>query len=436
MKITSNAQIILQNLINNGYKAYLVGGTVRNYYLDNSVTDIDITTSATPEETLEVFKDFKTYKTGLKHGTVTVVIGGENIEVTSFRSEEGYSDNRHPDKVNFVKNLSEDLKRRDFTVNAMAYNESEGLIDNFNGIKDLNDKVIRAVGNAEERFKEDALRIMRALRFASVLDFEIEPQTEKALFKTKSLLKNVAVERIYAELVKLLMGDGVKRVLLKYKEIIFEIIPELKNSDGFLQMSKYHVYDVYTHIVKSVSLSKKDKNVRLALLLHDIGKPDCFSLDEEGVGHFYGHQKRSEKISEVILKRLKVDNLTFKTVCNLVLLHDTKTDINRYEVKKFLNKHNMAFLKALVMVKEGDALAHNEKYIESRMNSIKNFFKTALDVVSKNECYALKQLKINGTDLKKKGYKGSEISFKLNEILHKVMQGDLENNREILLKEI
>ncbi len=436
MILTNGAKIILQNLIDNGYEAYVVGGTVRNYYLGNLSTDVDVTTSATPDEMLEVFKGFKTYATGLKHGTVTVNVEGELIEVTTFRSEEGYSDFRRPDKVTFVKSLTEDLKRRDFTVNAMAYNDTVGLVDEFGGIEDIKNKIIRAVGNPTERFNEDALRILRALRFASVLDFEIEPQTEKAILKAKELLKNVAIERVYAELIKILTGDGAERVLLKYKEVIFTIIPELRACDGFLQRSKYHSYDVYTHIIKSIGYSKKDKNVRLALLLHDVGKPDCFSMGEDGVGHFYGHQKRSAKIAEAVLKRLKVDNHTLKTVTNLVLLHDTKTELTRYEVKKLLNKYQMGFLKALVMVKEGDAKAHHEKYVEGRTLSIKNFFTLALDIISKNECYTLKQLKINGTDLKRAGYKGAEISAKLNGVLHLVMEGKLENNRDELLKVI
>ncbi|MBO5889652.1 MAG: CCA tRNA nucleotidyltransferase [Clostridia bacterium] len=436
MKLTKGATLIIDKLIENGFEAYVVGGAVRDYYLGNFNSDVDITTSATPDEMIEVFKDFKTYPTGLKHGTVTINSLGEYIEVTTFRTEEGYSDCRRPDKVVFVKSILEDLKRRDFTVNAMAYNEVVGLVDPFLGLNDLKNKVIKAVGNPEERFKEDALRILRALRFSSKLNFEIDKDTELALYKTKHLLKKVSVERIYSELIKILMGDGVEKVLLKYKEIIFTIIPELKSCDNFLQQNKYHVYDVYTHIVKSISLAPKDKNARLALLLHDIGKPDCFSVDKEGVGHFYGHQKRSASIASNVLKRFKVDNITLKTVIDLVLLHDTKTELNRAEVKRFLNKYGVDFLNELIMVKNGDALAHNELYISSRLDSIKKLQDTSIDIINSKECYTLKDLKINGNDLKNCGYSGEQIKIKLNEILNKVIELKIENNRDILLKEI
>ncbi len=436
MKLTKGAKLILDKLIENGFEAFVVGGSVRDYYLNDSYSDVDITTSATPEEVIEVFKGFKIYPTGLKHGTVTVNSLGELIEVTTFRCEEGYSDCRRPDKVVFVKSIEEDLKRRDFTVNAMAYNSSSGLVDPFLGIEDLKNRIIKAVGNPEERFSEDALRILRALRFASKLNFDIDRETELALYKTKHLLKKVSVERIYSELIKILMGDGVENVLLKYKEIIFTIIPELKVCDGFLQRNKYHVYDVYTHIVKSISLAPKDKTVRLALLLHDIGKPDCFTIDEDGVGHFYGHQKKSVNIAERILKRLKVDNFTLKTVSDLILLHDTKTELSRAEVKRFLNKYGIEFLNSLVMVKNGDALAHNEIYIGNRLESIKRLQLLYLDIIKSGECYKLKDLKINGNDLKKAGYLGEKIKIKLDEILNKVIELELENDREILLKEI
>ena len=436
MILTKGVKQIIEKLNSSNYEAYAVGGAVRDYYLNSSYSDIDVTTSATPEEMYKVFDGFKIYPTGLKHGTLTICSMGEMIEVTTFRCEEGYSDNRRPDKVTFVRSLVEDLKRRDFTVNAMAYNEEKGLIDLFGGVKDIDNHLIRAVGNAEERFNEDALRILRALRFASKLDFEIESETEKAILKTKDLLKKVSKERIYSELVKILMGDGVERVLLKYKEVIFTIIPKLKECDGFSQQNKYHLYDVYTHIVKSIANSKKDKDVRLALLFHDIGKPECFSIKEDGIGHFYGHHKNSSKIASEVLKELKVDNYTLKTVCELVYLHDSKTELNRYEVKRFLNKHGYKFLEKLCAVKLGDAMAHNGLYMENRIESIEKMLATAKDIIDKKECYTLKELKINGSDLKKLGYSGEEIGLKLNKILNDVIEDKIANDREILLKEV
>lgn len=436
MKLTDGVKQIIEKLNICGYDAYAVGGAVRDYCLNNSYSDVDVTTSATPEEMYSVFNGFKIYPTGLKHGTLTIKSMNEMIEVTTFRCEEGYSDNRRPDKVTFVRSLEEDLKRRDFTVNAMAYSEKSGIIDLFGGLNDLNSGLIRAVGNAEERFNEDALRILRALRFASKLNFEIEEGTERAIFKTKDLLKKVSKERIYSELIKILMGDGVERVLLKYKEVIFTIIPKLKESDGFDQRNKYHVYDVYTHIVKSIKECEKNKNARLSLLLHDIAKPDCFTIGEDGVGHFYGHQKKSAEIAERILKDLKVDNFTIKRIYDLVFLHDIKTELTRADVKRFLNKHEFDLLNELCMVKIGDALAHNELYIKPRIESIEKLYLTAKDILDKGECYTLRQLKINGSDLKKLGYSGQKIGEKLNRLLNKVIDGKLENDREVLIKEI
>ena len=436
MKLTDGVKQIIEKLNNSGYEAYAVGGAVRDSYLGNAQTDVDVTTSATPDEMYNVFSGFKIYPTGLKHGTLTINSLGEMIEVTTFRCEEGYSDNRRPDKVTFVKSLTEDLKRRDFTVNAMAYSDKTGLIDLFDGVGDIERKVIRAVGNPEERFNEDALRILRALRFASKLNFKIESETEKAIFKTKDLLKKVSKERIYSELIKILMGDGVERVLLKYKEVIFTIIPKLKDGDEFDQKNKYHVYDVYTHIVKSIAGAKKNKNARLALLLHDIGKPDCFTIGEDGVGHFYGHQKRSSILAEEILKDLKVDNFTIKRVVDLVYLHDTRTELCRADVKRFLNKYGFDFLVDLCEVKIGDAIAHNQLYIGKRITSIEELLKTAKDIIDKKECYTLKDLKINGSDLKKLGYKGEKIGEKLNRILNDVIENKLENDRELLLNKV
>ena len=436
MILTKGVKQIIEKLNSSNYEAYAVGGAVRDYYLKSSYSDIDVTTSATPEEMYKVFDGFKIYPTGIKHGTLTICSLGEMIEVTTFRYEEGYTDNRRPDKVIFVRKLVEDLKRRDFTVNAMAYNDEKGVIDLFGGLQDLENRLIRAVGNAEERFKEDALRILRALRFASKLNFEIEKETEEAILKCKDLLKNVSKERIYSELIKILMGDGVERVLLKYKEVFFTIIPKLKDCDGFSQQNKYHLYDVYTHIVKSIANSKKDKDVRLALLFHDIGKPDCFTVGEDGVGHFYGHHKTSVKIANEILKDLKVDNFTIRRVGDLIYLHDTKTELTRAEVKKSLNKYGLETLEKLCYVKLGDALAHNEVYMENRIASIEKMLATAKDIVDKKECYTLKQLKINGSDLKKLGYSGEELGIKLNKILNDVIEDKIANEKEILLKEV
>ena len=304
MKLTKGSKEVIKKLNNANFKGYVVGGTCRDHILNRPVTDVDVTTNATPEQILEVFKEYKIYETGLKHGTVTVNVDGEMIEITTFRKDGDYLNNRRPVVVEFVDDLKEDLLRRDFTINAICYNEEEGFIDLFGGLEDCKNKIIRAVGNADDRFCEDALRILRALRFCSTLSFKIEEKTSKAIIKNRHLLNNISKERIYVELTKILLGDNVEQVLLEYKQVFFTLFPSLEKCDGFDQKSKFHAYDVFTHIVKSVALAEKDKNVRLALLFHDIEKPSCFSIDDNGVGHFYGHQEKSANLAREILNDL------------------------------------------------------------------------------------------------------------------------------------
>ncbi len=435
MELTSGAKLIIKTLRDSGYEAYAVGGFVRNNLLGIKNTDIDITTSATPDIMLAIFKDFKVYKTGLKHGTLTIKAKNENIEVTTFRIDGEYNDNRHPDSVEFVSDLSLDLKRRDFTVNAMAY-DGETLVDLFGGREDLKNKIVKAVGNPYERFTEDALRILRALRFASQLDFEIDNETAKAMIEKASLLKNVSIERVFSELSKILVGKGAERILLKHREVLFEVIPELKICNGFLQNTKYHAYDVYEHIIKSVGYSPCDKTVRWALLLHDVEKPSCYSVDKFQVGHFYGHQQRSAKTAVSILKRLKADNKLIKDVNDLVFLHDIKTDVERGEIKKLINNYGVELLEKLALVKIADGLAHAKEYTEFRKLLAEKFIDTVKEIVKNGECYSLKQLKVNGNDLKRLGYQGVEIKEKLQEILTEVIFDRLENDREIILKRL
>lgn len=435
MELNSGAKTIIDKLNAHGYQAYAVGGFVRNFFLNIPVLDVDITTSATPKEVIEIFKDYKVYLTGLKHGTVTINVMGENVEVTTFRVDGDYKDCRHPNSVAFVSNLEEDLKRRDFTVNAMAYDGNE-LIDIFGGQEDIKNRIIRAVGEPEKRFEEDALRILRALRFASVLDFEIEEKTALAIDKCAHLLKSVSKERVFLELTKMLLGDGVERVLLKHKRAIFEVIGELQRCDGFEQNSKFHAYDVFVHTAKAVALSVKDRAVRWALLLHDIEKPSTYSVDENGAGHFYGHQKKSADTAVKILKSLKADNNLINEVRFLILLHDHKTEISRGEIKKLLNVYGVSVIKKLVDVKIGDALSHAQPYAEERKLLTLKFSKTVNDIISNNECFTLKRLKIDGNDVKRAGFNGAEIKRVLTALLNDVMFDKVKNDRTELINRL
>lgn len=395
-------------------------------------SDIDITTSAVPEEITEVFKEYKTVPTGISHGTVTVIINGEPLEVTAFRSDGDYGDHRHPSSVTFSKSLEDDLCRRDFTVNAMAYSEDGGVIDLFGGREDLKNRVIRAVGDPKRRFEEDALRILRALRFASQKDFTIEKNTSDAIRECLPLIKHVSSERVFTELKKLLVGKGVLRVLLEYPDIMCEIIPELTKSVGFEQHNPHHVYDVYSHIAHAVAHCPSEVDVRIAALLHDVGKPDTFSL-KDGVGHFYGHTDASLVHAEKALERLKCDNVTKKTVLTLIKYHDGVIEPTEKAVKRALNKLGEEMLEKLLCLKAADNLAQNES-CHGRLETYDEIRRIVKEINERNECFSVKSLAVNGDDLIALGIpRGRQIGQVLDALLSEVMDGSLENEKETLL---
>lgn len=424
---------VYDKLIANGFKAYLVGGAVRDYLLKRKCYDLDVATSALPEQILAVFETEKKVLTGLKHGTVGIIVYGKNYEVTTFRQDGEYNDFRHPSDVNFVSDLKTDLSRRDFTINAMAYSETEGVIDYFNGQEDLKNKLIRCVFNPYDRFKEDALRLMRALRFSSQLSFAVESKTAQAILDEKNLINNIAVERILTELFKLLCGNNVFDVLMKFKDFFAEIIPELKPCFGFDQKSVFHSFDVYEHIIKSVSLAKKDKTVRLALLLHDIGKPECFTVDDLGRGHFYGHPKKSVEIAKNVLKRLKVDKETYFTVIKLIERHDDVLEENSVAVKKALRDLGEKKFLLLLDLQEADAKAHSKRAIHKRLKHILALRSILASVKRENKCYSLKKLAVNGTDLREKFSDGKDVGEALNYLLDAVIEEKVKNEKGELL---
>lgn len=433
MKISEAAKTVLKRLRESGYEGYVVGGSVRDSLLGLTPHDFDVTTSALPETVLKLFCDFTVVETGLKHGTVTVVIDGEPIEVTTFRCDGAYFDGRHPEKVSFTGSLSEDLKRRDFTVNAMAYSEESGFIDLFGGKSDLENGIIRTVGDPEERFKEDALRILRALRFASTYGFEIEEETEKAIRKLKGSLSLLSAERIFSELKKLILGKGAERILLQYPDVITEIIPELWESVGFDQRTPYHRYDVYTHTVKTLALCPTDTVTRLSALLHDSGKPETFK-ETDGVGHFFGHASVSAEKTRAAMNRLKSDNATKDAVVTLVKYHDTDVQETERNVKRWLGKLTPELFERLIDLKIADNSAKTKESLE-RLKKYENIKKIAKEILEKDECFSLKQLEINGSDLIALGIpKGRAIGEALDLLLDKVISGECENEKDTLLE--
>ncbi len=431
--IPKKVKKILGILEENGFKAYIVGGCVRDYLLGKSPYDFDICTDSMPENTAKIFRKngFAVIETGLKHGTVTINYKDENYEITTFRSENEYQDNRRPKEVTFQKNIADDLKRRDFTINAMAYSEKSGLIDLFEGEQDIKKREICCVGDTNKRFEEDALRIMRGIRFASTLGFEVEEKTKNAMISQKNLLKNISFERINDELSKLLLGENVYKILMDYREIITEIIPEMSACFDFIQHSKHHCYDVYTHIAKSVENAPKSLEIRLCMLLHDIGKPHTFNKDVK-TGHFYGHEKVSAEMAKNILNRLKYSKKITQKVVELIAQHDNRYPPTEKNVKKYLSKFGEEFFFEQLEIRLSDTLAQSDFDRESKVNTIVECKKIGEEVIEKMQCFSLKDLQIDGKKIADLGFKGAKIGEILNVLLNEVIEGNLENNLEKL----
>lgn len=417
-----------------GHDAYVVGGCVRDSLLGKEPKDWDICTSATPDQIKNILSAYKILDTGLQHGTVTVLTENGSYEVTTFRVDGRYSDGRHPDTVEFVSSLHDDLARRDFTINAMAFNSSIGLVDFFNGQKDLQDQMISCVGNPSDRFQEDALRILRALRFASVYQFRIADDTAKAIHSHADLLSNVAAERINSELCKLLLGAGAKAVLLEFSDVIARVIPQFAPCIGFNQNNRFHQYTVYEHIVRAVeNYSGQDLITKLVLFLHDIGKPHCYTEDEKG-GHFHGHGVISRDIAEQVLDNLRFDNKTKKQVLELVLYHDSVIEPTEKTIKRWLNKIGTEQFDRLLEIRMADIFAHRRETQEERINKTWKIKLLFSKIQAEKQCFDRKNLEINGDDLIAMGIPtGRKIGEILSTLLDDVISGVVKNDRESLL---
>ena len=423
----------LRLLDESGFVAFAVGGCIRDSIMGKKPDDWDITTSSTPEDTMEVFKDYRVIPTGIKHGTITVIIDGVHLEITTMRIDGEYHDSRRPDNVEFTTDIEQDLSRRDFTVNSMAYNQSSGLIDPFSGNQDIEAGIIRCVGNPDTRFNEDALRIMRALRFASVLDFTIEAETEKSIRKNAHLLANVANERIRVELIKLLRGNGVERILNEYKDVIFTIIPELKETDGFEQNTPFHLFDVWTHTTKVVANVINTAELRLAALLHDIGKPQKFYTDENGVAHFKGHPELSAQIAFDIMKRLRFSNAEISKVCDIIRLHDTRPNGSKSRITKLCSEYSCSIVRQALELMRSDTAGKNPEYYENDMLSYSIAEKQIDEIEQSDACLKISDLKVNGKEIMALGFSGREIGNILNKLLELVIAEKTENKKEALL---
>ena len=431
--IPIGAQHILQTLTDAGYEAYLVGGCVRDLIRDVAPHDWDICTSARPEETEHCFAGQKIIETGLKHGTVTVLENGEPYEITTYRTEGPYSDSRRPDFVEFVSSLEADLARRDFTMNAVAMDLEGKLRDPFGGAEDIEAGAIRCVGEPVHRFQEDGLRVMRALRFAAVLGYEIEERTAQAVHENRRMLEHVAAERINAELCKLLTGAGAGNILRRYPDVFCQFWPQLEPLVTLEQNNPWHCWDGWEHTIHAVEAAPAGLIFRLTMLLHDIGKPACKSTGENGVDHFYGHPAVSARLADEMLRMLKFDNRTRERVVTLVEYHDVQIPDQERSIRKWLGRLGPEAFFQLLEVKRADGMGQNFKLVKDRLAELEEMKAKAEEIIAQGRCFSLKDLAVNGRDVIAAGVApGPEVGKVLNELLERVLSGEAANEQDIL----
>lgn len=425
---------IIATLQQNNFEAYAVGGCVRDSILGREPNDWDITTSAAPEEVKALFR--RTIDTGIEHGTVTVMVDKVGYEVTTYRIDGKYEDGRHPTEVTFTRNLKEDLLRRDFTINAMAYNDTEGLVDVFGGMEDIRRKVIRCVGDPRARFTEDALRLLRAVRFAAQLGYTIEEETRKAMKEIAGNLSKISAERIQVELVKTLVSPNPFMMKDAYELGLTKIfMPEFDLAMETEQHNRHHMYTVGEHSLVAVQNIRPDKVLRLTMLMHDFGKPLCITTDEEGIDHYYGHPAKSEEMAREILHRLKFDNDTIRKVCILIRHHDERIESGIKYMRRAIARIGEDAFPDLFEVQEADICAQSNYKRESKIANLEANRKDYEEICAKKQCVSKASLAVNGKDLIACGMKpGKEIGAVLDAMLQDVIESPEHNEKEYLLK--
>ncbi|MCQ4635747.1 HD domain-containing protein [Anaerovorax odorimutans] len=432
--VPREAAYLINRLTACGYEAFAVGGCVRDSLLGKTPNDWDICTSALPDDMKQCFSGLPVIETGIKHGTLTVVLEHRPFEITTYRIDGEYRDGRHPEQVRFTSDLQADLSRRDFTINAMAYHPGTGLVDPFGGLQDLQAGIIRCVGDAPRRFEEDALRIMRGIRFAAQLGFDIEGKTAGALLDSRELLDRISSERIRTEFDKLLCGSGAMDVLAGYRDIVAQIIPEARPMFDLDQQNDYHIYTVWDHTLHVIDQIKNTPELKLCAFFHDIGKPEMMTVTEDGWGHFYRHELASERIADTVLARLKYDNRTRETVTSVVRNHSIVFRPSAKQARKLLHKLGEEKLRLLIQLEYADVKSQNPIYTESRVSTIGAFSQKVDEVLASENCFSLRDLAIGGRDLLDLGAaQGPEIGKILNTLLDMVMEDELPNQRDALL---
>lgn len=431
MYLPDDVKVIIDKFYEHGFEAYAVGGCVRDMMLGREPEDWDITTSAMPEETKEIFE--RTFDTGIEHGTITVLLHGVGYEVTTYRIDGKYEDSRRPSEVEFTRNLKEDLRRRDFTINAMAYNEQDGLVDIFGGTLDIERKIIRCVGDAEARFGEDALRILRAVRFSAQLGFEIEAETCRGIENLAGNLAKISAERIQVEMVKLLTSANPTDIEKAYELGVTKVIfPEWDAMMETTQENPHHRYNVGQHTLEALRHSRADKMIRITILLHDVAKPRCKTM-EDGLAHFYGHDVEGEALSRAILRRWKFDNETIKTVSKLVRVHDYRMEATERNVRRAMSRIGADLFPLYLEVRYADIMAQSLYNREEKLENIKAIEELYHEILEKNQCTTLKQLAVTGSDLLVCGVtQGKEVGEVLKVLLEMVIENPEYNTKEYL----
>lgn len=424
---------VLERLETAGYSAFVVGGCVRDYLMGTEPHDFDVTTSALPYQTERVFADCRVIETGIKHGTVTVLYKGVSTEITTFRTDGDYSDGRHPDSVSFSLNIEDDLSRRDFTMNGIAYSPKRGFVDPFGGAEDIKAGIIRCIGDPDKRFSEDALRVLRALRFSAALGFAIEPQTAHAVDMHKKDLRKVSAERIFAELKRLLCGKDVKRILTDFSGVFATLIPPLGAEIGYDQGSKYHNSTLYEHTARAVEAAPPTVEMRLAMLFHDLGKPNCRSVDENGECHYYGHGEVSARLAEEIMRAYKCDNALLRRVTEIVRYHDIPVDTSRRYIRRQLAKHGKDVFTDIMNAHIADDSAKYE-FCRERIPKVREVLKTAEEISAEQPCFSVRDLAVSGSDLKDIVPPSPLMGEILSGLLSEVVDEKLPNEKAALLK--
>ncbi len=425
----------LRRLNDAGFEAYCVGGCVRDTLLGVTPHDWDVATSAHPTQIERVFGDCRTIGTGLRHGTVTVLMHGLPLEITAYRADGDYSDHRHPIGVTFVSDLREDMARRDFTVNAMAMDGEGRIIDHFGGREDLARGVLRAVGEPERRFEEDALRILRGVRFSAQLGFELEHATRRAMEEKAPLLAFVSGERILTELERTILSGWAQKTLLSCADLLAAAVPEIREAIGFEQRNRHHVYDVWEHTVRALCYAPQDRLIRLALLFHDTGKPRSFTVDAKGEGHFYAHARLSAELAETALRRLRADRETLEEVVWLVRMHDLSVTPERRTALRLVSRYGFERTRRLLLIKEADNISQSPSYT-ARGAEARALLALVDEIEREKPCLTLKELAVKGDDLTALGMSGPAVGETLRRLLDDVLEERCANEREALLARV